>query len=40
MTCPHEIEIGAYVIDALEPAERMRVAHHLAGCDVYLVAGR
>ena len=32
MTCAHEVDVGAYVIDALEPDERMRVAAHIAGC--------
>lgn len=32
MTCAHEIEVGAYVVDALEPDERMRVRAHLATC--------
>ena len=32
MTCMHEIEVGAYVLDALEPEERMRVRAHLSTC--------
>lgn len=32
MTCAHEIEVGAYVLDALEPDERMRVRAHLTTC--------
>jgi anti-sigma factor RsiW len=32
MTCAHEIDVGAYVLDALEPEERERVRRHLAGC--------
>jgi hypothetical protein len=34
MTCAHEFEVGAYVIDALEPADRSRVRAHLSGCAV------
>jgi anti-sigma factor RsiW len=33
MSCPHAIDVGAYVIDALEPAERAQVTAHLARCD-------
>jgi len=32
MTCMHEIAVGAYVLDALEPEERMRVVAHLRTC--------
>ena len=32
MTCAHEIEVGAYVLDALEPDERLRVRAHLTMC--------
>jgi Putative zinc-finger len=32
MTCMHEIDVGAYVLDALEPEERLRVRAHLATC--------
>jgi anti-sigma-K factor RskA len=32
MTCTHEIEVGAYVLDALEPEERLRVRAHLSTC--------
>jgi anti-sigma factor RsiW len=32
MTCAHEMDVGAYVLDALEPDERGRVREHLAGC--------
>ena len=32
MTCTHEVDVGAYVLDALEPDERMRVRAHLATC--------
>jgi anti-sigma-K factor RskA len=32
MTCTHEIEVGAYVLDALEPDERQRVRAHLSTC--------
>jgi hypothetical protein len=34
MTCAHEIEVGAYVIDALEPEERTRMRAHLRTCAV------
>jgi hypothetical protein len=34
MTCAHEIDIGAYVLDALEPEERQRVRDHLRSCAV------
>ncbi len=30
--CPEEVELGAYVLGALDPAERARKAAHLAGC--------
>jgi len=33
MSCPHVVDVGAYVIDALEPAERERVRAHLAQCE-------
>jgi hypothetical protein len=32
MTCPHLVDVGAYVIDALEPEERLRLEEHLATC--------
>ncbi|HEX3650042.1 MAG TPA: anti-sigma factor [Pseudonocardiaceae bacterium] len=32
MTCPYTIDIAAYVLDALEPAEAQRLREHLAGC--------
>jgi hypothetical protein len=32
MTCPREVDVGAYVLDALEPQERLRVAAHLREC--------
>jgi putative zinc finger protein len=32
MTCPYTIDIGAYVLEALEPAEAQRLCEHLAGC--------
>jgi hypothetical protein len=34
MTCAHEIEVGAYVIDALEPGERTQMREHLRSCAV------
>lgn len=34
MTCPHEVDVGAYVLDALEPEERSRMRGHLADCPV------
>jgi hypothetical protein len=32
MTCMHEIEVGAYVLDVLEPDEWLRVRAHLTTC--------
>lgn len=32
MSCPHEADVGAYVLDALEPEERAGVAAHLSEC--------
>jgi Putative zinc-finger len=32
MSCPRETDIGAYVLNALEPAERQRVTAHLSDC--------
>ena len=32
MTCSQEIELGAYVLDALEPEETDEVQRHLSGC--------
>jgi anti-sigma factor RsiW len=32
MTCLHEVDVGAYVLGALEPEERERVARHIADC--------
>jgi anti-sigma factor RsiW len=32
VTCPREIDVGAYVLDALEPEERERVRAHLRDC--------
>jgi hypothetical protein len=32
MTCPHTIDIAAYVLDALEPAEAEQLSEHLTGC--------
>ena len=34
MTCADVPELGAYVLGALEPEERQRVAEHVAGCPV------
>jgi hypothetical protein len=32
MTCPYTVDVAAYVLDALEPAEARRLREHLAGC--------
>jgi anti-sigma factor RsiW len=32
--CRQEIEVGAYLLEALEPAERARFTRHLSGCQV------
>jgi hypothetical protein len=32
MTCLHEIDVGAYVLGALEPEEHERVGRHIADC--------
>lgn len=32
MTCPHTIDVAAYVLDALEPADAQRLREHLIGC--------
>jgi hypothetical protein len=32
--CRQEIEVGAYLLDGLEPAERARFTQHLSGCQV------
>jgi hypothetical protein len=32
VSCPREVDVGAYVLDALEPEERLRVAEHLRCC--------
>lgn len=32
MTCPHTIDVAAYVLDALEPAQAQRLSEHLTGC--------
>lgn len=34
MSCPRETDVGAYVLDALEPEERAGVAAHLSECTV------
>ena len=34
MTCPRDIDVGAYVLDALEPEERSRMRGHLADCPI------
>jgi Putative zinc-finger len=34
MSCPHETDVGTYVLGVLEPEERARVAAHLRGCPV------
>ncbi|MCF6507164.1 zf-HC2 domain-containing protein [Blastococcus sp. MG754426] len=34
MSCPREVDVGAYLLDALEPDERMGMAAHLRGCPV------
>jgi anti-sigma factor RsiW len=34
VNCPHVVDVGAYVIDALEPGERLRLATHLPTCTV------
>jgi predicted anti-sigma-YlaC factor YlaD len=33
MTCPHTIDVAAYVLDALEPAEAQRLREHLTDCE-------
>jgi anti-sigma-K factor RskA len=40
MTCPHLIDVGAYVIDALEPEERLGLEAHLATCRTCAAAVR
>jgi Putative zinc-finger len=40
MTCPHLIDVGAYVIDALEPEERLSLEEHLATCRTCAAAVR
>lgn len=32
MTCEHTIDVAAYVLDALEPAQAQRLREHLPGC--------
>ncbi|MDL5156122.1 anti-sigma factor family protein [Actinomycetospora termitidis] len=32
MTCPHHLDVGVYVLGALDPAERDAFEAHLAGC--------
>jgi hypothetical protein len=34
VNCPHVVDVGAYVIDALEPDERLLLAAHLRTCAV------
>jgi anti-sigma factor RsiW len=34
VNCPHAVDVGAYVVDALEPDERERLAAHLPTCAV------
>jgi anti-sigma factor RsiW len=34
VNCPHVVDVGAYVIDALEPDERLLLAAHLPTCAV------
>jgi hypothetical protein len=34
VSCPREIDVGAYLLDVLEPGERMGMAAHLRGCPV------
>lgn len=34
MTCPVTLELGAYVLGALDPRERREVEEHVAGCPV------
>jgi Putative zinc-finger len=34
VSCPREADVGAYVLDALEPEERAGVAAHLSECTV------
>ena len=34
MSCPHEIEVGAFLVDALEPDERLRMEQHVRGCPI------
>lgn len=32
MSCPHTIDVAAYLLDALEPDETQRLRRHLPGC--------
>jgi hypothetical protein len=34
VTCPQEIDVGAYVLDALEPDEMLRMGEHLDRCPI------
>lgn len=34
MSCPREVDVGAYLLDALEPDDRLGTAAHLRGCPV------
>jgi hypothetical protein len=33
MTCPHTVDVAAYLLDALEPAEAQQVREHVTGCE-------
>jgi anti-sigma factor RsiW len=34
VNCPHAVDVGAYVLDALEPDERQQLSDHLPTCAV------
>jgi hypothetical protein len=38
--CDHEIDVGAYVLDALEPGEQLRMQQHVPTCPVCSVAAQ
>ena len=40
MRCEHEISVGAYVLDALEPGEQLRMQQHVQECPVCAAAVR
>lgn len=40
MRCDHEIDVGAYVLDALEPAEQLRMQQHVPTCPVCSAAAQ